>query len=190
VGGAAVSIAPGGAEAASVSWKPTSGSHSVTAELTAKDGTIAASEEATFNVQEKPKPEDTTTPASTTVESSTKIKEVVASISPGVADAATPVFATIDSLRQKGVEALEKSSTWTKNKIGEGEVKGADTEQKTEGGGIVGTATTIGATLLLYVLSILTFLLSNAGVFYPVLAVLFLFALWRIFKRIRRPSYQ
>jgi hypothetical protein len=44
----------------------------------------------------------------------------------------------------------------------------------------------IFATASLYILSILLYVVSNAGIFYPVLAVLFLYFLWRLFKRFRR----
>src|SRR3989344_7118699 len=54
IGSVAVTLPPGGAQAVSVSWQPTGGSHKVTAELTAGDGTVAESEHATFAVQEKP----------------------------------------------------------------------------------------------------------------------------------------
>lgn len=187
VGKVAVTLAAGGAEAVSVSWQPVAGSHTIKAELTAKDGTVVASEDATFSVQAKP----ANTEAATTtrdVESSAKIKETIANISPQAAEITTPVFATIDSLRQKSVEALTKGEAWAKQKTEnpQGEVAGDTSEA---GGGAVHTVMSLVATLLLYVFSLLKFVVSNAGVFYPVLAVAFLYTLWRVFKRMRRPSY-
>ncbi len=56
IGSVAVSIAQGGANAVSVSWKPAAGSHNITAELTASGGAVVESESATFLINEKPKP--------------------------------------------------------------------------------------------------------------------------------------
>ena len=175
---------PGGAQAVSVSWQPTGGSHKVTAELTAGDGTVAESEHATFAVQEKPEINTNSTTATSTVESSTQIQEQIASISPKAAGITAPVFGAIDTLREKGVEALQKGEGWAKTKSS-GEVAG----DSTQASGIAGTVMGLVATLLVYVFGALKFLLSHAGIFYPVFAIAFFYFLWRLFKRMRRPSY-
>lgn len=184
VGAVAVTLSPGGAQAVSVSWQPTGGSHKVTAELTAGDGTVAESENTTFVVQEKPTEERVDSAATSSIESSTKIQEKIASISPEAAGAVAPVFGAIDTLRQKGVEALSKGEAWAKGKSA-GDVAGENTETS----GIATTVMGLVATLLTYVLGALKFLLSHAGIFYPVFAIVFFYLLWRVFKRMRRPSY-
>ena len=45
------------------------------------------------------------------------------------------------------------------------------------------------ATILAYVFAALKWLLSSAAIFYPVLVVVFFYILWRLYKRMRRPSY-
>ena len=176
VGAVAVSIAPGGAQAVSLSWKPAAGSHLVVAELTAADKTVVEKLSATLVIQAKPKP-DTASPSGS-VQSSEGVREVIAGISPGAASAAEPVFATIDNLRQKGADLLDKGIVWAK----ESEVKGESAE-----GGIGGTVLSVVKTFLGYVMEFLRFILNNAGIFYPVVAIAFLYALWRLYKRMRRP---
>ena len=44
-------------------------------------------------------------------------------------------------------------------------------------------------TLYFYLLTVLRFIVGSAGVFYPVVAILFLYFLWRMFRRFRRPAY-
>ncbi|MDZ4225965.1 MAG: hypothetical protein U1C66_00555, partial [Patescibacteria group bacterium] len=75
--------------------------------------------------------------------------------------------------------------------VNAGEVAGENTEdgEGSSSGGIVETVTKLVATLLLYLFSILKFLVSNAGIFYPVLTIAFFYLLWRLFKRMRRPKY-
>ncbi len=182
IGTVAVSIPAGGAETVSLSWSPKAGSHSIVAELTAKDGTVVEKLSATFSIRAKPKSEDkTTAPASTTVQSSDDVKEAIAGISPGLAEASEPVLATIDNLRQKGADALDKGIAWAKKP--EGEVAGAST-------GLGGTVLSVVKTVLTYLMEVLRFVLGNAGIFYPAFAIAFLYFLWRLFKRYRRPSYE
>ena len=187
IGAVAVTLPPGGAEATSVSWQPAKGSHSVTAELTAGDGTVVESASATFVIEERPEADtEEEAAASTSVESSKGIQETIAGISPQAASAAAPVFGTIDSLREKGVRALETGEAWAKTKAGQGEVAGESSETS----GIAGTVMGLVATLLLYLFSALKWLLNNAGIFYPVLAIAFFYFLWRLYKRMRRPRYR
>jgi len=182
IGTIAVSIAAGGAETASLSWSPAVGTHPVVAELTAKDGTVVEKLSATFTIQAKPKSAEETAPASSTdVQSSDTVKEAIAGISPGLADTLQPAFATIDSLRQKGADALDKGIAWAKTP--EGEIAGSST-------GIGGTVLGVVKTFSTYVMELLRFILNNAGIFYPALAIAFLYVLWRTFKRFRRPSHE
>lgn len=180
LGAVSVEIQPGGAQAVSVSWKPTSGSHHVTAELRGAGSGNGESTGATFVIQAKPVAKES---EGGSVESSAKIHEVVASISPQAAAAATPVFAAFDSLREKGVAALAQSEAWTNDKLApSGEVAGEHTK------GLAAMAMGFVAALLGYLFKLLTFILSSAGIFYPVAAFAFLYILWRTFKRIRRPA--
>ena len=45
-------------------------------------------------------------------------------------------------------------------------------------------------TIYYYILTILNFLFVNAAIFYPVLALLFLFALWKLYQRLSGRSYR
>ena len=98
VGAVSVNLAAGGADAVSVSWQPTVGSHTVTAELTGSDGTISESESATFEVNPRPSSSTAATSSSAGVESSQDLQDKLAGLSPKAASRAKPVFATIGPL--------------------------------------------------------------------------------------------
>ena len=194
IGSVAVTIAPGGANAVSVSWKPAAGSHNVTAQLTAQDGSVVEAESATFTVNPKPVPasapgSDPTLQAA--IESSQNIQNKIGQYSPAAASTTAPMFSGIDSLRAKAADALDQGITWAKDKTGgknPGQVLGASTSN-TSSSGIIGTLWNILALIVLYTFTILRFLVGSAGIFYPVFAILFFFVLWKTFKRFRRPSY-
>ncbi|HEV8677393.1 MAG TPA: hypothetical protein VN701_00970 [Candidatus Paceibacterota bacterium] len=195
IGTVAVSIALQGAETVSVSWKPAAGTYAVTAELAQTDGTVVESESASFTINEKPKPASTesgsTSSVGEQVQSSADVQAMIAKWVPGISGASQPVFSTIDALRGKAASLLDQGIGWSKAQVGAkqpGEVLGAAT-QNVSPSGITGTASYLAGLIMLYVFSVLKWLVSNAGVFYPVLAFAFLYALWRIFARMRRPSY-
>lgn len=179
IGAVAVSIAAGGAETVSLSWTPKAGSHPVVAELTAKDGTVVEKLSATFSIAAKPQPKESTV-TSSIVQPSDEVQEAIAGISPGLASASEPIFDAIDGFRQKGADVLDKGITWAKSS--ESEAPSA--------GGIGGTVLGIVKTILTYLMEVLRFVIGNAGIFYPALALAFLYFLWRTYKRFRRPSYE
>lgn len=192
LGAVAVTIAPGGANAVSLSWKPLAGSHTVTAQLTDPAGEVVEQESANFTIKEKPQPasEDSSQSAAA-VESSQKIQDSIGSYSPAAANATAPVFSALDSLRSQAADKLDEGIGWAKGKTAgkqPGEVLGSATSNPSPAG-IMSTLWFIFATLCLYVLTILRFVVGSAGVFYPVFAVLFFYILWRTYKRFRRPSY-
>jgi hypothetical protein len=178
IGTVAVVIAAGGAETASLSWAPTSGSHPIVAELTAKDGTVVEKLSATFSIAAKPEPKESTV-TSSIVQPSDNVQEAIAGISPGLASASEPVFEALDGLRQKGAEALDKGIEWAKN-----------SEESADQSGIGGTVLGVVKTGLTYLMELLRFVIGNAGVFYPAFALAFLYVLWRTYKHFRRPSYE
>ena len=191
IGSVVVTIAPGGANAVSVSWKPLAGSHDVTAQLTANDGSVVEQESATFAVNPKPVPASATAPTDTTVESSQNIQNTIGQYSPAVASTTAPVFSGIDSFRSKAADALDSGINWAKSTTGgknAGQVLGASTSN-TSSSGIVDTLLNILALIVLYLFTVLRFLVGSAGIFYPILAIVFFYLLWRTYKRFRRPSY-
>ncbi|HVU79860.1 MAG TPA: Ig-like domain-containing protein [Candidatus Paceibacterota bacterium] len=191
VGSVAVTIASGGANAVSVSWKPSAGSHKVTAELTDAQGAVVEQQDATFKIEKKPDTASNKDSAAAAVESSRKIQEKIEDYSPAAASAAAPVFSTIDSARSKAADALDSGIGWAKDKTGGkevGEVLGSSTKDPSPSS-FMDTLWFIFATLALYVLTVLRFVVGSAGIFYPVFALLVFFVLWRTYKRFRRPSY-
>lgn len=199
VGSAPVSIAVGGTQTVSVSWKPLAGSHTVTAELVAKDGTAVEQESATFTVAEKPKPivpppASTSSQPAAAVESSQQIQQQITNISPQVGQASQPVFGFFDGLRSGAADVLDGQIATTKQKLTttkpSGIVAGSSATESPTITNPWGTAWYVLWTLYLYALTLLRWLVGNAGVFYPVLAIAFFYFLWRTYKRFRRPAWQ
>ncbi len=188
IGSVTVSLEAGGAEAVSVSWKPVAGSHKVTAKLTEQDGTVVEENSATFTVAAK---NSGAGDDATTVESSESIRKSLASISPTAAKSAAPVFSTIDTLRAKAADSLDTATDWAKKSGGaKSSVLGTSTENTAASGGIVSMLWSFVTTILVYIFSILKYLITHAAFFYPILAIGFMYALWRLYKRMRRPSFK
>ena len=190
IGSVPVSLDAGEASAVSVSWKPTGGSRTIVAEL--KKGTeVVEKESAIFVIAQKQKPAQANTgQTAAAIESSAKIQEGLAGISPQAAAASAPAFTFIDGGRAALSGVVDKQIATAKANLGprEGEVLGSETvtQAKTDP---LGTFWFILWTLYLYLLTLLNFIIGSAGVFYPVLAFLVLYFLWRLIKRYRRPAY-
>jgi hypothetical protein len=195
IGTASVSMAAGGANAVSVSWTPAAGTYTVTAELTQTNGTVVESESANFTVAPKPVPvstsSDITGDINSQVQSSAEVQNMISQYIPGISGLSTPIFNDIDAARIKAGSLIDQGLGWAKGQTAgkqPGQVLGAST-QNTSPSGLLGTASYIAATIALYILTVLKWIVANTGVFYPVIALLFLYALWRIFARMRRPKY-
>ncbi len=189
VGSVAVTLSPNEVLAVSVSWKPSAGSHTVTAQLEDSAGAVVQSESADFSIKAKPKPVVAKPAASSSeaaaVESSQDIQDKIGSLSPAAEGAVAPVFKVIDGGRESIAEVLDGQLLATKPKL-------------TPTPGVVAGANTIKApeekswfwsilyTIYFYILTVLRFIVGSAGVFYPVVAVLFFLILWKTFKRFRR----
>lgn len=191
IGTVPVSLTAGEADTLSVSWKPSAGRHTVTANLENATGASVTSESASFTISQKPEPAAASPATPARVDSSAGIQDAIANISPGAAQTLAPALNIIDSGRAKAASALDSGISYTKSQAVPGQVLGAETVKNTQPtpSGIGHTLWQVSMTLALYVLSILRYIVGNAGVFYPVLAVVFLFFLWRMFRRYRRPSY-
>jgi len=190
IGTMPLTLTTGGAQTVSVVWKPAAGSHTVKAALI-QDGATAAETQQTFVVQEQPKPKavepdptETTDQTAAAVESSAGIQQSIQSISPAVGNASKPVFSTLDGVRQSIANVADQQLEKVGPKVSKGQSKG-----QVEG---ISTEATqpwywsIVWTIYFYILTLVRFLVGSAGVFYPLLAVLFLYFLYRMFRRYRR----
>lgn len=144
----------------------------------------------TFYVAPKPKPQPATSSQAAAVQSSQGIQNSIAGVSPQTAQTVAPFFTLVDGGRQKTADVLQTQLDTTKQALATGagnpgKVLSAEST-KTAVSDPMGVFWTILRTLYLYVLTILLFLVSNAGVFYPVLALIVLYMLWRLFMRFRR----
>lgn len=184
-----VTLEAGEAQAVSVSWKPTAGSHKITAELQDKAGAVVESESETFIVQEKPKPVSQETPQNqaAAVESSDGIQDQIDSLSPAVGGVLAPVFRLVDGSREAIADVLDSQLESVGPKVTAlpipGVVAGAETIKAPDEQGWFWS---IIYTVYFYLLTVLRYVVGSAGIFYPLLALVFFFVLWRTYRRFRR----
>lgn len=189
VGSVPVTLGINEVRAVSVSWTPLPGSHTVVAALLDQGGTAVQSEEATFEVAAKPKPKAVQATSSNTaaaVESSADIQQKIGDLSPAAGSAVAPVFKLLDGARSSVADILDSQLAKTKPKLAPvpGVVAGTSTSIQTPDQG--SWFSSIFNTVYYYILTILRWLIGSAAVFYPVLAFIFLYTLYRMFKRFRR----
>ena len=156
---------------------------------TKKDGSTPV----TFTLYLVPKPKPVVVNAAAAVESSAKIQEGIAGLSPAAASATAPFFTMVDGGRAAISDVIDTQIATTKNAIGPtagkpGEVLSAEAV-KNAPENPMGTLWFILQTLYLYLLTLLSFIIESAGVFYPVAALLILYLLWRLIRRFSRPAY-
>ncbi len=167
------------------------GSENVTLSSTKTEGAVPVIFTLYLKPKPKPKPKLVATSSqAAAVESSQKIQASIAGLSPQVADATEPFFTLVDGARSSAATIVEQQLTKTKAALGTdaGKVLGAEaTKNATSNPG--GTFWYVLQTLYLYILTVLGFIIGSAGVFYPLLAVIVLFLLWKLFRRFRRPAY-
>ncbi len=193
IGAVPVTLASGEGTVVSVSWKPLAGSHPITAELTDSGGAVVETLKETFTIAAKPKPVSSGGSGAAVIGSSQGIQSGIGNVSPEVAGVMAPVFTLVDGARSSIADVLDAQLTGTKAAIGPsagnpGQVLSAEAT-KNAASNPMGALWFILQTLYFYLLTILRFIVGSAGVFYPLVAVAFLYFLWRMFRRFRRPSY-
>ena len=171
----------------SVTWKPAAGSHTIAANLLNGQGDVVESENSDFFVNAKPKPAEAGAPSvatqsdvhvgTSTIASSLPIEKSIASLSPQVAAYTAPVFTSIDAGRAKAATSFTNGSNWSKQQIAKSAL------QKP---GFATTLWLILSTVALYACTVVLYMLSNIGVFYPILALVFFFVLWKSYRLVRR----
>lgn len=166
----------------------------VTLSAAKKDGSTPVT--FTLYVTPKPKPAPivaTTSQTAAAIESSDNIQQSIGQLSPQAEGYAKPVFTLLDGARNSMADALDNQLATTKEKLGPnagspGEILGSEAT-KNAGQNPIGAFWYIVQTLYFYLLTVLRFIIGSAGIFYPVVAVAFLYFLWRMFRRFRRPAY-
>jgi hypothetical protein len=195
LGTAPVTLAAGAAQAISLSWTPTAGTHTLTADLETVTGTVVEEESAQFTVAAKPQVQSAAnSEQQASVDSSQAIQQQIGNLSPQVAQASQPLFTVIDGARASTANLLDNQIANTQAKLlntpKPGIVAGASVTSDTSVTNPWGTFWFVLYTAYFYILTVLLWLVSNAGIFYPVLAILFLYMLWRLYKRMTRPAWE
>lgn len=189
LGSVPVALSRGEARVFSISWLPGAGSHTLVATLTEQSGTAAGEVTQTFSVAAKIT-QSSAQQISGGVDSSLAIQEQISDISPAVGNVLSPGFAIVDSARSKAVGAIDSGVDWAKAQVNtkpSGNILGSQTIEPNT---FSDTARFIAATILLYVLSVLRWVVASAGVFYPALVILFFYGLWRLYQRMRTPRWR
>lgn len=190
IGSISLSLGPQEARIVSVSWKPSAGIHTVVTTLLDKNGTEIADQSTEFSINPKPvQAMSTSTKMLAAVDSSQGIQQTVSDISPTAANISAPAFTAIDNLRQSAANALDKQLVDTKSKLPGGQVLGAATQKQSSSGGWQGSVMGILWTLYFYLLVVLRYLVGKAALFYPIFAFLFMYILYKIYKRMTRPQF-
>lgn len=185
IGTIPLTLAAGGAQTVSTPWQATAGSHTFKAAI--MDGTTEAADiQQTITVAPKPQPVmptiDTGTQSATAVDSSANIQQSIGNVSPQVESAVKPVFTTLDGVRQSIANVADQQLANIKPKVTP--LPGADASGNTPS--TQAWYFTILYTIYFYILTLVRFFVGSAGVFYPVLALAFLYFIWRMFRRYRR----
>lgn len=192
IGSVPVSLAAGESSVVSVSWKPLAGSHTITATLKDASSTVVEQTTGTFDIAAPPQTASSSQ-AAAAVESSDAIQQDIGNVSPPVESTVKPVFTLIDGARSAAAGVLDTQLAATKQNLGPdagapGEVLGAEATQNAASN--PGSAFWyILQTLYFYLLTVLRFIVGSAGIFYPLVAIIFLYFMWRMFRRFRRPAY-
>jgi len=190
IGSVPVSLKAGGADSVSVSWKPNAGNHTITAALKDSSGSTIEENRETFSIAAtqsastggSSNPFNFSGTQSADVQPSTPIQESITNVVPAVAEYTAPVLDAIDSGRTIAAKQLDNALTWSKSQIAT--TSKAATADKDAS--LMQTAWNILATVILYIVTILLYIVTNVGIFYPLLAVLFLYTLWRLWRKYRR----
>lgn len=200
IGSSAVNLAAGATETASILWTPAAGAHPLSARLVAKGGSVAEEISQDFTINAKPQPAAAITSSApafaqtaASIDSSAAIQKDIANVSPQVASAAQPVFTTIDGARNSIANVLDNQIATTKQKVAAtpkpGIVAGAATQDVKIENPTTGFWYWL-YTMYLWLLQGVRWLVGNAGVFYPVLAIAFLYFIYKMYRRFRRPAWQ
>ncbi|MDB5224408.1 MAG: hypothetical protein JWO43_30 [Candidatus Adlerbacteria bacterium] len=208
IGSATITLGAGEAQTAAVTWKPSAGTHTVSADLYDANNSLVESNQAQFTIASKivaaapgsnaASQDSNASTSAPVVEPSTTILATLTSMSPMVGGVAAPVLAAVDSARTAASNSLNSGTTWAKNQIADsakkgsiGQVLGSETTKTptTITSGAMGTAWTILSTLVLYILTVLQYVVTHVAYFYPIVALLFFYFLYRMYKAVRRPNY-
>lgn len=124
------------------------------------------------------------------VEPSAPIQKQIGQYSPTAQHTLSPVFSWLDSARVYMAGELEDAVAWSKSQIGK-KVQSPtsafiDTPSDATQNKTATTMWTVFATVVLYVLTILLVVVESARMFYIVFFLLFVYVLWRLFRRWRR----
>ncbi len=212
IGKAPVSLDAGETSTISISWKPKSGNHPISAKLIAADGTVLAEKPAettdTFSIAPKQTVDNTVTQPTitpdSTIESSLAIQQTLSNISPAIGKIAQPVLSALDGARGMIAYGLDGGITWSKGQLAPTStsisipVTSANKKKGQTNSNLQASAgnaisqnmfLTIFLTAELYLFSVLLYVVANAAIFYPLLAIAFFYCLWKLYRRMRRPQY-
>lgn len=196
IGSLPITLKPGEARIISVPWSPKEGEHALAVEIASSTITLPKNTETTSVVVKErgytpPAPQGAA--AGVAFSDSSSIQARIETLSPAVKGFMQPLFETVDGWRLRGANFLgahtdsaradvERISAEKKALAEEGTPEAETASRKL-------TVSYILHTILLYIYEALQTLIAKAGFFYPLVAVLFFLFLWKLVRRVRRPTY-
>ena len=192
IGTLPLSLSSGEARLMSVSWQPKAGTRTIVADINDTSGKTIATESATFSVTPKPVPVAASSAPNlaATVESSSGIQQSISQLSPQAGSVVHPVLSTLDNLRSATADILDAQIVQTKPKLPGGMVLGETTQTgATKPSDIMGWVSVVFLTIYFYILTIARAVVGSVALFYPILALLFVYLLYRLYRRTANPLY-
>ncbi len=189
IGNLPVSLSPGEARLVSLSWEPKAGAHTIVAELDDASGKSVATESQTFTVTAKPVVvAQSAANLAAAVESSAGLEQAISQISPQTGNVIGPILSSLDGLRSTAADILDSQIEQTQPKLPGGMLQGmpggANKPQDAPGWVLV-----VFWTIYFYLLTIVRVIIGSVVIFYPVLAILFIYLLYRLYRRTANPLY-
>ena len=189
IGSLPVSLSPGEARLVSLSWEPKAGTHTIMAGLDDVSGKSVATESQTFTVAPKPVAvAQSATNLAAAVESSAGLVQGISQISPQTGNVIGPILSSLDGLRSTAADILDSQIEQTQPKLPGGMLPGMPGGSN-KPSDAPGWALVVFWTIYFYLLTIVRVIIGSVVIFYPVLAILFIYLLYRLYRRTANPLY-
>ncbi len=206
IGRILISLSPGEARLISVSWRPTVGTHTVTATLTNSRGIAVAQQSADFTIASPDAAAASLAlgnaaanvnsffDASTTVQPATPIDQEISSFSPQIGAVIQPVLNGIDAGRTIAAHTLTGQITLAQsnvpaNSLGTNPGAGLTSISQLNPQGIWNSVLHVLWSVYLYLLIFLRFIVIKFAIFYPLVVIILFWLLYRLYRRLTRPRW-
>lgn len=198
IGSLSISLSQGEARIISTRWSPKEGKHTLAVEIASSSVSLPKNTQTltvTVESKEYHPPANVGgvgSAAGVAFSDSSGIQEKIGSISPAAESVTRPIFTTVDGWRLGGANFLATHTDSARAKVesiaAEKKTLAEENTPESQTKSRKLTVSHILYTILLYIYEALQTLVAKAAFFYPLIVVLLFFLLWKIVRRIRRPT--